>query len=95
MLSKEYPTLAFHASINKSFGKVHLSLSLSLPLCMAFFNIFLAVFLSLQGSLLSVLRQFARLKSDKQAISVGFVGYPNVGKSSVINTLRTKNVSVC
>ncbi|XP_015899094.2 nuclear/nucleolar GTPase 2 [Ziziphus jujuba] len=65
VLSKEYPTLAFHASINKSFGK---------------------------GSLLSVLRQFARLKSDKQAISVGFVGYPNVGKSSVINTLRTKNV---
>lgn len=48
---------------------------------------------AVQGSLLSVLRQFARLKSDKQAISVGFVGYPNVGKSSVINTLRTKNVS--
>ncbi|TQD74527.1 hypothetical protein C1H46_039930 [Malus baccata] len=44
------------------------------------------------GTLLSVLRQFTRLKSDKQAISVGFVGYPNVGKSSVINTLRTKNV---
>ncbi|XP_057951632.1 nuclear/nucleolar GTPase 2 [Malania oleifera] len=65
VLSKEYPTLAFHASINKSFGK---------------------------GSLLSVLRQFSRLKSDKQAISVGFIGYPNVGKSSVINTLRTKNV---
>lgn len=65
ILSKEYPTLAFHASINKSFGK---------------------------GSLLSVLRQYSRLKSDKQAISVGFVGYPNVGKSSVINTLRTKNV---
>ncbi|XVE50315.1 hypothetical protein DITRI_Ditri01bG0152200 [Diplodiscus trichospermus] len=65
VLSKEYPTLAFHASVNKSFGK---------------------------GSLLSVLRQFARLKSDKQAISVGFIGYPNVGKSSVINTLRTKNV---
>ncbi|KAL6902097.1 hypothetical protein ACP4OV_004973 [Aristida adscensionis] len=64
-LSKDYPTLAFHASINKSFGK---------------------------GSLLSVLRQFARLKSDKQAISVGFVGYPNVGKSSVINTLRSKSV---
>ncbi|KAL9272684.1 Nuclear/nucleolar GTPase 2-like protein [Drosera capensis] len=65
VLSKEYPTLAFHASITKPFGK---------------------------GSLLSVLRQFARLKKDKQAISVGFIGYPNVGKSSVINTLRTKNV---
>ncbi|ERM95198.1 nuclear/nucleolar GTPase 2 [Amborella trichopoda] len=65
VLSREYPTLAFHASVTKSFGK---------------------------GSLLSVLRQFARLKSDKQAISVGFIGYPNVGKSSVINTLRTKKV---
>ncbi|KAG8364956.1 hypothetical protein BUALT_Bualt18G0052500 [Buddleja alternifolia] len=43
---------------------------------------------------MAVLRQFARLESDKQAISVGFVGYPNVGKSSVINTLRTKNVRV-
>lgn len=53
---------------------------------------FLQSICSAQGSLLSVLRQFARLKSDKQAISVGFVGYPNVGKSSVINTLRTKNV---
>ncbi|KAL9322294.1 hypothetical protein ACSQ67_010347 [Phaseolus vulgaris] len=56
VLSKEFPTLAFHANINKSFGK---------------------------GSLLSVLRQFAHLKRDKQAISVGFFGYPNVGKSSV------------
>ncbi|CAN6687230.1 unnamed protein product [Malus baccata var. baccata] len=65
VLRAEFPTIAFHASINKSYGK---------------------------GTLLSVLRQFARLKSDKQAISVGFVGYPNVGKSSVINTLRTKNV---
>ncbi|KAL6140720.1 hypothetical protein ACLB2K_059016 [Fragaria x ananassa] len=45
-----------------------------------------------KGYLLSVLRQFSRLRSDKRAISVGFVGYPNVGKSSVINTLRTKNV---
>ncbi|KAH9298944.1 hypothetical protein KI387_030626 [Taxus chinensis] len=65
VLSKEYPTLAFHASITNSFGK---------------------------GSLLSLLRQFSRMKTDKQAISVGFIGYPNVGKSSVINTLRTKNV---
>mmetsp|Transcript_35555 Transcript_35555/g.78915 ORF Transcript_35555/g.78915 Transcript_35555/m.78915 type:complete len:702 (+) Transcript_35555:106-2211(+) len=64
-LSREFPTLAFHASITNPFGK---------------------------GALLSLLRQLSRLRSDKQAISVGFVGYPNVGKSSVINTLRTKKV---
>lgn len=64
-LSREFPTLAFHASITNPFGK---------------------------GALLSLLRQLARLRSDKQAISVGFIGYPNVGKSSVINALRTKKV---
>ncbi|GMH41678.1 hypothetical protein BSKO_09588 [Bryopsis sp. KO-2023] len=64
-LSREFPTVAFHAHINKPFGK---------------------------GALLSILRQLARLRSDKKSISVGFVGYPNVGKSSVINTLKRKKV---
>lgn len=32
------------------------------------------------------------MRTDKQYISVGLVGYPNVGKSSVINTLRSKKV---
>lgn len=45
-----------------------------------------------KAALLSVLRQFARLRQDKPAISVGFVGYPNVGKSSVINCLKAKAV---
>ena len=66
VLSKEYPTLAFHASITNPFGK---------------------------GALIQLLRQFGVLHSDKKQISVGFVGYPNTGKSSVINTLRKKVVS--
>jgi nuclear GTP-binding protein len=66
-LSRDYPTLAFHASVTNPFGK---------------------------GAVLSLLRQFSRLRMDKQNISVGFVGYPNVGKSSVINALRTKKVCV-
>ena len=65
LLSKDYPTLAFHASINNSFGK---------------------------GSLISLLRQFSALHSDRRQISVGFIGYPNTGKSSIINTLRKKKV---
>ncbi|KAI2104376.1 GTPase required for pre-60S ribosomal subunit nuclear export and maturation [Ophidiomyces ophidiicola] len=64
-LSKDYPTLAFHASINSSFGK---------------------------GSLIQLLRQFSSLHSDRKQISVGFIGYPNTGKSSIINTLRKKKV---
>lgn len=64
-LSKEFPTLAFHASINNSFGK---------------------------GSLISLLRQFSQLHADRKQISVGLIGYPNVGKSSIVNTLRNKPV---
>ncbi|KAK9366652.1 NUC091 domain-containing protein [Lipomyces kononenkoae] len=65
LLSKEYPTLAFHASINHSFGK---------------------------GTLIQLLRQFSLLHSDRKQISVGFIGYPNTGKSSIINTVRQKKV---
>ncbi|KAI5369888.1 Putative nucleolar GTP-binding protein [Septoria linicola] len=65
ILSREYPTLAFHASMTNSFGK---------------------------GSLISLLRQFSSLHSSRKQISVGFIGYPNTGKSSIINTLRKKKV---
>ncbi|KAF8640751.1 hypothetical protein AX17_000402 [Amanita inopinata Kibby_2008] len=64
-LTPRFPTLAFHASPNHSFGK---------------------------GSLIQLLRQFAQLHSDRKQISVGFIGYPNVGKSSVINTLKSNKV---
>jgi len=65
ILSKELPTIAFHASIQHSFGK---------------------------GSLINILRQFRQLHKDRKQISIGFIGYPNVGKSSVVNTLRKKKV---
>ncbi|KZT22646.1 NGP1NT-domain-containing protein [Neolentinus lepideus HHB14362 ss-1] len=45
-----------------------------------------------KGALIQLLRQFSQLHSDKKQISVGFMGYPNVGKSSVINTLKSGKV---
>lgn len=65
ILSSEYPTIAFHASLTHPFGK---------------------------GALINLLRQIGKLHMDKKQISVGFIGYPNVGKSSVINALRSKKV---
>jgi nuclear GTP-binding protein len=43
-----------------------------------------------KGALISLLRQFGKLHEDKKQISVGVIGYPNVGKSSVINTVISK-----
>ncbi len=43
-----------------------------------------------KSSLIQLLRQFATLMKDKKTIQVGLIGYPNVGKSSVINTLKKK-----
>lgn len=65
ILSRDHPTLAFHASLTHSFGK---------------------------GTLISLLRQFSTLHASRKQISVGFIGYPNTGKSSIINTLRKKKV---
>lgn len=38
------------------------------------------------------MRQFSHLHKERQQISIGFIGYPNTGKSSIINTLRKKKV---
>jgi nuclear GTP-binding protein len=45
-----------------------------------------------KGAVISLLRQFGKLHKDSKQISVGFIGYPNTGKSSVINALRAKKV---
>ncbi|KAM0674826.1 Nucleolar GTP-binding protein 2 [Gurleya vavrai] len=43
-----------------------------------------------KNNLMNILRQYSKLK--EKDISIGFIGYPNVGKSSIINTLRNKKV---
>ena len=46
-----------------------------------------------RGSLIDLLRQFSILHKDRKQISVGLIGYPNTGKSSIINALRGKPVA--
>lgn len=43
-------------------------------------------------SLMRLFKQFDKFHKDKKTISIGLVGYPNVGKSSVINTIKSKLV---
>lgn len=44
-------------------------------------------------NLLQLLKNYARNKNIKTAITVGIVGMPNVGKSSVINSLKRTRVA--
>ncbi|GAB68469.1 GTPase [Plasmodium cynomolgi strain B] len=69
ILSKEYPTIAYHASINKPFGK---------------------------NDLFNVIRQYTQFFKDqrKKHIHIGLIGYPNVGKSAIINSLKKKVVCI-
>lgn len=47
------------------------------------------------ANLLSLLKNYSRSKNLKTAICVGVIGYPNVGKSSLINSLkRSRAVTV-
>lgn len=45
-----------------------------------------------KADLIGLFRQFACLHKEKKQLSIGIVGYPNVGKSSLINTLKAKKV---
>ncbi|ANQ10488.1 Autoantigen ngp-1 [Plasmodium coatneyi] len=69
ILSKEYPTIAYHASINKPFGK---------------------------SDLFNVIRQYTQFFQNqrKKHIHIGLIGYPNVGKSAIINSLKKKVVCI-
>ncbi|CRG95743.1 GTPase, putative [Plasmodium gallinaceum] len=69
ILSKEYPTIAYHANINKPFGK---------------------------SDLFNVIRQYTQFfkQQKKKHVHIGLIGYPNVGKSAIINSLKKKVVCV-
>ena len=46
-------------------------------------------------SLLQLIKNYSKNDGIKTAVTVGFIGYPNVGKSSIINSLKkTRAVGV-
>lgn len=81
-LRNEFPTVAFRASVQEGRGKGQAKMtalaasSVNTSECLGAAN------------LLSLLKNYSRSKNLKTSIAVGVIGYPNVGKSSLINSLK-------
>lgn len=85
-LRRDYPTIAF-----KSSNQAHSSVSRSAPELSS-----LPTFSSKEcfgaENLIQLLKNLCRKTGMKTSIKVGVVGYPNVGKSSLINSLKRSKV---
>lgn len=85
LLRQEYPTILFKASTqsqrshlgrnNTDIRKANSSL-MSSNVCLG------------ADSVLQLLKNYCRNNGMKVSITVGVIGYPNVGKSSLINSLK-------
>ena len=75
-LSRYFPTLPLRASTHANGAHIFHHRQLSTT--------------STSSTLLKALKSFAATKQLRRSISVGVIGYPNVGKSSVINALTSR-----
>lgn len=84
-LRNEFPTLAFKASTQTQ--NTHLSRA-KVPLQMASDDLLKSSHCLGADMLMKLLGNYCRNKDIKSAIRVGVVGFPNTGKSSIINSLK-------
>jgi nuclear GTP-binding protein len=83
-LRDEFPTVAFKSSTQQQ--KEHISNDMSNTESNASGGCLGA------DTLIQLLKNYARSENIKKTITVGIIGYPNVGKSSVINSLKRAKV---
>jgi len=88
-LRNEYPTIAFKASTQSQ--KTHLSRS-KVDVSHASAGLLSSSECLGADTLMKLLKNYCRNNQIKTSITVGVVGFPNVGKSSVINSLKRARV---
>ncbi|CAI2164542.1 3340_t:CDS:2 [Funneliformis geosporum] len=89
-LRKEFPTVAFKSSTQsqrKNLGHSSSSVSTASDNIIKHSNECLGA-----DTLITLLKNYSRSLNIKTSITVGVIGFPNVGKSSVINSLKRSKV---
>jgi len=81
-LRGDFPTVAFKSAKQAEFAAHGSAHSASYGMMHSTFGVLGA------DTLVQLLKNYARAGKGKMAISVGVIGYPNVGKSSLINSLK-------
>lgn len=81
-LRNEFPTVPFRASVQEGRGKGQADMS-----ALAASSVNTSECLG-ASNLLELLKNYSRSRNIKTSIAVGVIGYPNVGKSSLINSLK-------
>nr|XP_008120775.1 PREDICTED: guanine nucleotide-binding protein-like 3-like protein isoform X1 [Anolis carolinensis] len=84
-LRNEFPTVAFKASTQQQSKNLQQS---RVPVIQASSDLLSSGACVGADSLMKVLANYCRNQDVKTAITVGVVGFPNVGKSSLINSLK-------
>ena len=91
-LRREYPTIAFKASTHKHRGHLNRMEVKSHKASQKVLDTKASVGAT---ALLQLLKNYCRSRDLKKGLTVGIIGYPNVGKSSVVNSLKmTRAVQV-
>lgn len=89
-LRNEFPTIAFKAATMEQNGKIGQVAGDALDSSESAMNGTKSVG---SDTLMQLLKNYSRSHHMKTAITVGVMGYPNVGKSSIINSLKRSKVA--
>ena len=87
-LRKEFPAIAFKASTQESAGKGTKIGHAKQKTSKASQSVMQSTACVGGSTLLQLLKNYSRNKKMKTAVTVGVIGYPNVGKSSLINSMK-------
>ena len=87
-LRREFPTVAFKASTQQQRSHLSAPGGGAINKATESGEVLTGAGAAGADSLLQLIKNYSRSHEMKRAVTVGIVGYPNVGKSSVINSLK-------